>query len=155
MNERFLPETTAMLREAGWFPGRDVSNDLQLPPDFTLFPAALAVLKEFGLLHVGQGGPGVEMARTTLDLDPMLAIYENDTFSDYEKDIQAKLYPLGEAEHGHAFLAIDERGQVYLLFGKVYWISETFDAALDNLLNGLKRARPITRPIPEAAEHTD
>src|SRR3954468_13334114 len=73
---RFSPEVLKMLRKAGWFPGRDISDNLELPPGFQPFPAALRVLREFGLLQIGHKGSGVRRARCPGVLDPMLLIGE-------------------------------------------------------------------------------
>jgi len=140
-NERFSLTTLEMLREAGWFPGRDVSADIQQPAGFTLFPAALNALKEFGLLHIGRRGPGVEFVRTPVIIDPMLGLGEDERFIDLSEIIHTKLYPLGETEDRHGFLAIDEYSRVFLIMGDLCFVGNTVDEGLENLLNGLKKPR--------------
>ena len=136
--KRFSAPTMELLQEAGWVPGRDVSGKLQLPDDFVPFPAALNVLNEFGNLRIGKHGPGVECARIPLILNPMLATGEFDRFIEYENTLRIRLYPLGETGDGHSFIAIDEQGRIFLLFENISFVDNTFDAALDNLLNGTK-----------------
>jgi hypothetical protein len=136
---RFLPETAEMLSEAGWFPGRDVFSQLRLPAEFTLFPAAQRVLQEFGMLRIGRKGPGLTSARTPVVLDPMLCVGEDDRFSDCASLLHSCLYPLGETADGHAFVAIDDRGRVFLMMDTIWFVGDTFDGALDSLLRGERR----------------
>lgn len=145
---RFSADTEQMLREAGWFPGRDVSGKLRLPPRFTPFPAALKVLGEFGGLRVGRRGPGVEFSRTPVVLDPMLCDGEDDRFDALVDLVGCALYPLGETADGHSFLAVDERGRVFLIFGDIHLIADTFEGALENLLHGLKQPRMLNAEGP-------
>lgn len=129
-----------MLSEAGWFPGRDVFSELRLPTGFSLFPAAQRVLQEFGMLRIGREGPGLMSARTPVVLDPMLCVGEDDRFSAYASLHHSCLYPLGEASGGHAFVAIDEQGRVFGLMDAMWFVGDTFDDALDNLLRGARRS---------------
>jgi hypothetical protein len=140
---RFVPEIAEMLSEAGWFPGRDVFSQLRLPAGFTLFPAAQRVLQEFGMLRIGREGPGLTSARTPVVLDPMLCEGEDDRFSDYASLLHSCLYPLGEAYGGHLFVAIDDRGRVFLLMDAMWFAGDTFDGALDSLLRGAGRAPEV------------
>jgi hypothetical protein len=143
IRERFPLETTEMLVEAGWFSGRDVFSQLRLPAGFAVFGAAQRVLMEFGMLRVGRDGPGLASARTPVDLDPMLCWGEDDRFSDYADALGSSLYPLGEAAHGHVFVAIDELGRVFLIMDSMWFVSYTFDDALDKLLRGAGRALEV------------
>lgn len=52
---RFTKRTEKTLREAGWYPGRDVSAGFEFFTDKKLFPEALKVFKEFGYLHLWGG----------------------------------------------------------------------------------------------------
>ncbi|HBB87906.1 MAG TPA: hypothetical protein DC047_09845 [Blastocatellia bacterium] len=142
-SERFSAATKEMLGEAGWIPDRDVSREIQLPPGFDPFPAALKALAEFGNLHVGRRGSGVEFARTPIVLDPMLAMGEDDRFREFSGILKSNLYPLGETDDGHGFVAIDEQGRVFLIYDDLNFVGETFDSALENLLAGAKRPRLV------------
>ncbi|HXG98829.1 MAG TPA: SUKH-3 domain-containing protein [Sphingomicrobium sp.] len=134
--DRFVPEVVKMLAEAGWHPGRDVRESLRLPADFELFPAAERVLSEFGNLKCGENDPGRGSARSTLRLDPSLAEGESDQFDRFSPSIGRRLYPLGEGDDGHFFVAIDDQGEVYILMDWTKFIGRTFDIALTNLLLG-------------------
>jgi hypothetical protein len=140
---RFSAATTQMLLDSGWFPGRDVLHQLALPPGFTPFPAALNVLKEFGNLDIGNPGSGIECARTPVTLNPTLAIGETDRFEAFRQLLKISLYPLGETRDGHAFIAIDQYDRVFLAFDDLYFVGDTFEQALDNLLTGTSRPRIV------------
>lgn len=127
-----------MLVAAGWHQGRDVRGALQLPSDFDIFPAALQVLREFGMLRVGGAGVGTDRARSTLDLNPSLAEGEFDRFEPFEDRIGDKLYPLGEVDGGYGFLAIDTQGRVFWVMDFIQFVAERFDEALEVLLLGKK-----------------
>ena len=49
---RFPPDVEFELRKNGWFPGRDVSDQLTFPSGKNVFPAAMDIFKEFGLLEI-------------------------------------------------------------------------------------------------------
>ncbi len=140
---RFSTTTLEMLQAAGWFPGRDVSTALALPEGFSPFPAALDVLKEFGKLRIGQQGRGIEFARTPVVLEPKLAAGEQDRFAEFDTLLNTRLYPLGETADGHSFITIDEHGRIFLIFEEISYVDASFDAAIDNLLNGRRKPRIV------------
>jgi len=140
---RFSKSIEEMLREAGWLPGRDVSRGLKLPEGFTLFPAAQRVLSEFGNLRIGKSGPGLVFARTPVVLDPALAFGEEGRFHEFAVLLKTNLYPLGETADGHSFVVIDEKGRVFLIFEEISFVDETFELALDNLLQGARQIRMV------------
>lgn len=107
-----------------------------LSPDFELFPAAREALERFGGIRVEQEAPGEDCKRETFDLDPSLALGEEDRFRSFEPLISGKLYPLGEAGAGHAFLAISERGEVYALMHDLWLVGRSIDDALERLIRG-------------------
>ncbi len=49
---RFPPDIEFELRKNGWFPGRDVSDQLTFPSGKNVFPVAMDIFKEFGLLEI-------------------------------------------------------------------------------------------------------
>jgi hypothetical protein len=143
--ERFSNLVREILSAAGWFPGRRIEERVDQwaellvhPNGFVLFPAARAVLLEFGGLQIDQQGPGIECAREPLDLDPLLALNEEDLFAAHSKRLGAKLFPIGEALSGQAFLAISEDGQVFLVMDDVWFTGKTFDEALERLIHGIR-----------------
>jgi hypothetical protein len=137
--QRLSDVSIKVLRDAGWFPGRNVFSTLRLPPGFVLLEPARRVLEEFGGLSAGEWGPGLDCARMGIDIDPMLAVGEDDRFADYSARIGSPLYPLGEAGGGDCFLAIDDKGRVFLLMDDlILFEGETFEVALDQIFNGKK-----------------
>ncbi len=103
-----------------------------------MFDAARHALTEFGGLKVDVDGPGVDFAKGSFQLDPSLAIGEEDRFDVFEKRLASRLYPLGEAYGGHTFLAIDDQGSVFLLMGDVRRIGRSIGEALEGLILGKK-----------------
>ncbi|MCX4546584.1 SUKH-3 domain-containing protein [Streptomyces sp. NBC_01565] len=63
-------------------------------------------LREFGGLTVGSRGPGITRAREAFELDPLLALGEDDCFGEWGEEICRCLFPLCELDHGHAFLGV-------------------------------------------------
>jgi hypothetical protein len=61
-------EVTRLLLNAGWEPGRQVSTRVWESDVGRPFPATLAVLREFGGLRIGAMGPGIDFARSDVDL---------------------------------------------------------------------------------------
>lgn len=139
--QRFTEAIVEMLHQAGWRSGRDVMATVQLPRGFRLFPAAARVLAEFGNLRMGRHGPGLEMARRTVRIDPMLALGENEEFAQVETVIGCALYPLGEINEGQAFVAIDEQGRTFIVGDLLLYVDANFDDALDRLLTGKSAVR--------------
>jgi hypothetical protein len=139
---RFTPTVDEVLRKAGWSPGRRVPDDQvdawcrMLGDGFTLSDAARAALAEFGGLEVAQSGPGVERAREPFELDPILAVGEEDRFQLYTEAYGLDLFPLGEAAGSHYFLAIDPTGRTYLVMDDIQLLAESFDEALESLVLG-------------------
>lgn len=141
---RFSAEVEVLLKKSGWFEGRSVpalvaswSVELESDGGFQLSRVARDVLTEFGGLHIKSEGPGEACARSDLNLDPLLALCEEDRFLSFGCFKGKRLFPLGEAFVGHVFAAIDESGAVYLVMEEVHSIGDSFDAALENLLLGL------------------
>ena len=137
-SNRFSNFTHEVLEKSGWFPERNVIDSVKLPNDFSLIPTAEAVLKEFGNLSIGEWGAGIEMARSTIDMEPRSAVCESDRFGEYSELIQSYLYPLGEVDNGHAFLAIDALGRVFILMNFLIFVADDFDQALEKLLTGIR-----------------
>jgi hypothetical protein len=69
----------------------------------------------------------------------MLCVGEDDRFGDYASLLHSCLYPLGETAGGHAFVASDDRGRVFLVMDAIWFVGDTFDSALDSLLRGERR----------------
>lgn len=135
---RFSKTTYRLLTAGGWFVGRDVSESLKLPPNFEIHPYAQDVLKEFCFLRVGERKAGIERAQRIVEFNPLVAQYEQELFADYSSLSNSnRLYPLGEIDDGHAYLAIDDQGRVFSLLDRMFFIDNDFDVALDKLLTGI------------------
>ncbi|MFF0298536.1 SUKH-3 domain-containing protein [Kitasatospora sp. NPDC004614] len=118
---RWSDEVTRVLTASGWTPGRAVETgrwrELFEPGGVELHAAAEAFLREFGGLTVDIDGPGITCARTPFELDPELAVGEEDRYLELGEDVGRRIFPLGELDHGRFFLGIDETGEVYLVEG--------------------------------------
>jgi hypothetical protein len=154
VTDRFPRAVAATLIDAGWDPrrrdeerARDWGQRLaaHLSPAgnrHAFFPAALAVLAEFGGLRVELDGPGEDLALTGFALDPLLALHTVDTLAAFGARIGARLAPLGVEDGGVAALAVDERGGVFALdHGGEWFLGESVDAALTTLILGRSPAR--------------
>jgi hypothetical protein len=145
MERRFHPDVERLLREGGWASGRRASSEvahwrqrLESPAGFVLHDAAKSVLLEFGGLRLGRSGPGVNVGRATLNLDPTLVSDDQLLRDGFPQFRGRSLFPLGEVDGGHALLAVDISGEVYSFMDEVYGHWPTFDAALDGLLRGIR-----------------
>lgn len=143
MNNRFSKFTENILRKAGWFPGRNmpetVTNwkaELQKTDNKEMFAEAEKILLEFGRLKIKQGSANNPNTRSYFEINPSLVVYEGDRFEDFEKVLETTLYPLGEAESGHVFLAVSEDGRIFLVMMDLWFVANSFDEALENLILG-------------------
>ncbi|MFE2350586.1 SUKH-3 domain-containing protein [Kitasatospora cineracea] len=138
--KRFSDEAEYALRTAGWQPGRQVDAEQWRRSlersGFHSNGAAERFLSEFGGLNVNVSGPGISVARTPFEFDPMVADGEDDRFSDWGDEIGETIFPLGELDHGRFFLGMSESGRVYLVSD---WLASfgTGDEALERLIRGI------------------
>jgi hypothetical protein len=128
---------------AGWYEGRALSVEVlhrweqQLGKEgFRMSAPAAVALAEFGGLRVEQRAAGVDMSRETFEFDPTLAIGERDRFLRFESPGVGRLFPLGEAAGGHAFLAISDAGHAFLLADSLLPIGSSIEEAIRNLVEG-------------------
>ncbi|MCX9189909.1 hypothetical protein C3Y87_00425 [Carbonactinospora thermoautotrophica] len=151
---RFPEQVAAVLREAGWAPGRRDEErarrwGLELSAyaswdgrQHTFFAAAHDALAEFGGLAVKQSGPGAEVARSPFTLDPTRALHTAGTLAEFGRLLGTRLFPLGEEDDGTAYLAIDEGGRVFALDHAGEWyLGASIDEALVTLVTGRRPAR--------------
>lgn len=132
----FSEETLQLLKNAGWFLGRDATSKLKLPVGFHIHSFATAALQEFAYLTVGQAGRGIHRARLVLTFDPMLALGEEDRFEEYANQVHSSLYPLGEVQNENYFIAIDEVGKIFLIMDNMIPIADNIYVAIEKLLLG-------------------
>ncbi|MEV6678876.1 SUKH-3 domain-containing protein [Streptomyces erythrochromogenes] len=115
---RFSSQVEEELLAAGWTPGRSVDVERWTAPfeaaGLTAHPAARDFLAEFGGLHFVFSGPGVECARQTFELDPLLCEGEEDSFLEWSEEQGHSYFPVGHLDEGRfALLGIDETGALH------------------------------------------
>jgi hypothetical protein len=132
--------TREVLSEVGWFPGRRDSRvaewerELGEKGGFTMHDAARDFLQEFGGLSLGKRVSAIGATSLIFDLDPTLAVWENDRFEEAAREVEDHLYPAGEAVNGAEFIAIGEKGDVYLVMDMVHHLAATAWGAFDRLV---------------------
>jgi hypothetical protein len=141
MENKFSQATKEILRKAGWFGGRNVTQTLAPAIQLELFPKAQEVLSEFGGLHIGECGPGIDCATSDVNISPDLCVHLTNELKDRSVRIGKRLFPLGEVHRGHGFLVIDEDGRTYLLSDELVLHGATFWDSLEALLLGKRTAR--------------
>jgi len=154
VTNRFPRAVAATLIDAGWDPANpdeDRARDwgLKLATHLSdggrrhaFFPAALALLAEFGGVSVEQEGAGEDVALTGFTVDPMLGLYTVDVLAAFGERIGAGLTPIGAEAGAASFLAVDERGRVFVLDHAGEWyLGESADAALTTLILGRRPER--------------
>lgn len=111
---------------------------------FRIHTAAEKLLREFGGLTTAGGGPGITRAREPFELDPLLALGEHDRFGEWGEEISRRLFPLGELDHGHSFLGLDEQGELYVVAN---WLARfgRMPEAMENLVLGVMPVRMAER----------
>jgi hypothetical protein len=100
---------------------------------------------EFGGVTVSESGPGISTFRSPFSFLPTAAAWECDRLLAAGEALGVSLYPLGDFEHGHAFLAIDPAGRVFLVMECVWLVGNTLDEALVKLIRGIE-VEPIPLP---------
>lgn len=156
---RFPLEVDAVLREAGWQPGRwdiaraevwaDTLRAHHSPGGHShaVFPAAVEAWAEFGGLHIVPPGPGHHIAPVALRVDPLCGLHFARTLADLGRAVGTEVCPLGE-ETGPpgATLAIDTEGRVYSIDHSGDWyLGPDIDRAIATLVTGVRPARLTAR----------
>ncbi len=140
MDKRFDSFVETVITDAGWFCGRSVNNivsdwnhKLKSINKTEMFPEAEVILNEFGGIKVKEKR---DFSKQTFEIDPTLALGEDDRFIEFSNNIETNLYPLGEAIGGYYFLAVAETGQIFWLMQDIFIIGNTFDEALSRMILG-------------------
>jgi hypothetical protein len=147
METRFSHEAEEILRKAGWLNGRKATQAAAPAIQLDLFPKAQEVLSEFGGLHIGECGPGIDCATSDVNISPDLCVHLDQELTEHSRRIGKKLFPLGEVHRGHGYLVIDEDGKAYLLSDELELHADTFWESLEALVLGKRVA-----PKPHGAE---
>ncbi|WP_418957479.1 SUKH-3 domain-containing protein [Streptomyces tritici] len=151
---RFPVNVDAVLREAGWQPGRwDIKQAEEWADALrahvspaghrhAVFPAAVEAWAEFGGLRLTGPGPGRHIAPAPVHLDPLAGLHLARTLGDLGRALETELAPLGEEGEHRATLAIDSEGRVYSLDHTGDWyLGRDIDTALTSLITGTQPVR--------------
>jgi len=141
MSDRFSKPLLKILRKGGWFEGRYVSPALISPPELELFPKAQEVLSEFGGLHVGECGPGIDWATSDVEIAPRLGAHLAPELKEFEMSLGVRFFPLGEVHRSQGYLVIDDNGKTYLLNDELMPLAPSFAEGLERLLLGKRPPR--------------
>ncbi len=140
----FSTEAERVLLAASWRPGRQVDTTewrtrIEASGLVSMHQAAQRILAEFGGLTFEHGGRGISRAREPFELNPLLALGEEDRFAEWGEVIEKSLFPIGELDQGRYFLGCDESGGVYLVADWLAYFGENRQA-IDNLIIGVQPA---------------
>ncbi len=132
------PSCESLFRAASWFPCRQVSVDLRGLSELKSHEAALALLFEFGGLHVGNCGPEHDCA--TSDIRFFSRASAGDRYSVAERTKFADdLFPLGKGHREHMELFLGASGRLYaygMPDGSLQIVAATFVQGVEKLLLG-------------------
>lgn len=138
---QFLPETQAVLEEAGWTPDRHVDISAWVAQwekaRITAHDTAQRFLREFGGLSIDISGPGISVARAPFKLDPSECIGEDDRYLEWSEELDRSIFPIGILDMGRFYLGIDEYNEIYLI---EMWVGSygRMPEAMDNLITGVR-----------------
>lgn len=140
---RWSAQTDRVLREAGWYPGREVATDdweralHEADEGFVVHEAARRFLGEFGGLDVQVDGPGRTMSRSPFRLDPLVARWDFEIIDVQSEEMGARLCPVGDTDRGNAYLTMAPDGAVYLGMDYPRKLAASGDQALTKLVEGI------------------
>ncbi|WP_234399680.1 SUKH-3 domain-containing protein [Paenibacillus popilliae] len=126
-------ETLKMLRESGWFEGRNIDikeieeNLEQL--GYVVFQEVKNFLKEFGNLVI-EDTLNEETHNTSIRFTNY---YAHGSFVSEEKYAKEKLIPVGKIDSDYLVLLVSESGKIYCSTGK---LGDSALEAWENLING-------------------
>lgn len=112
----------------------------------SIFPMAQNILREFGNLHVGSCGDGVDFATSDVDFNLQTMVDLESEMKDFKEARGISLIPLAAVHYGHGFLVVDETGRTYLLSDELEEFAPTFDDALEMLLLGKHGTKSTPKP---------
>lgn len=154
MSERLPAEVEAVLRENGWTPDQDRTDQVQAVVEVVtaqvgargarheVFPAAVNALREFGGVYVVQDGPGVDLRRRPFAVDPAMASPSAETLADVAGALGTRLFPLGVEGDVASLLAVDEQGRVFAVDETGEWfLGDSLGVAITTLVLGTQPPR--------------
>jgi hypothetical protein len=152
LTDRSRPEewselTWRVLRSAAWYPERSVPVDRWEPElraaGFVLHDAARSFLAEFGGLRTDTWTPGPVMPQSPFRFDPRVVAGARERFARFEKEAGGALYPLGSADSGACFLAMDAAGAVYAAADRLEPLAAGGRAAVEVLVMERRTDAPL------------
>jgi hypothetical protein len=156
------PTAADVLTAAGWAPGRDIGSGqsaqwrlrytvafngiaASVPggaPEGCWNEAADAIPRAFGGLAVTQSGAGVDLARNSFVLDPLLLERWARPLAIRDQALGTVLAPLGHVEN-NAAIAVTSDSCVFLVDHRGEWAyGEGLEQGLSDLIDGVQ---PLTR----------
>lgn len=143
------PKVANVLKSAGWHEGRRMRIEvlewkakLSSSSGFKMSQAAEDALLEFGKIKVELSGPGIDYSQTGFEMDPMLALGEEDRFAGFDSKNDLQLFPLGEVGEGQAFFGIAPNRKVYLVGDKIEFMGKDIFESLESLVLGKRQMNP-------------
>lgn len=151
--ELLSPTARAVLAEAGWAPGRDlgaahvarwrlrygVAHNGTVADAAAGFwnAAADEFLRAFGDLAVRQSGAGVDLARNSFTLDPLLLVHWVRPLAVRGRALGTVLAPLGRVENGAAVAMADD-ARLFLIDHTGEWaFTPGIERGLSDLIDGV------------------
>jgi len=145
---------------AGWHPGRTISRAPGVRPQCSRFAdllksdhPAVAILAEFGGLHVGQSGTGEECATSDV---AFRHLHPGEFVLDvWGKLLATELVGIAEVQNRHAELYVDRSGRCFC-YSNVddgfRFEGSSFGEAIERMLLG-RCSRPMLRPEQRTVWH--
>lgn len=149
--ERFPADVLEVLRDAGWYPGRDITSAVEKWLDqsgvervLPIFPTAKDALIEFGGLTISQRGPsGIKGRGWASQFYPLRYTPTPANLADiaeFSDIIHARVFPIGGNVDGPSHIVMDEHGRVFLLHpADDFHLGDTMDEALLWVTRGGRR----------------
>ncbi|GAA4039495.1 hypothetical protein GCM10022409_26470 [Hymenobacter glaciei] len=134
-------EVIALLKEAGWFEGRNAGSSLTLPSDVKYPVEILEILQEFGGLSVRSSGPGITLIKNDIDFNPAEAEFESEIdgrLHYYSQLLKRTIYPIGYVPNESLMLCLDSTGKTYMAGDNLYLVGTSFVDGVSNILLGIR-----------------
>jgi SUKH-3 immunity protein len=140
MRKPFSASITKILKDGGWYEGRHVADTLVWPSEYVVFDRAFEILDEFGGLHIGKAGEGINMATSDVNFDSAYTGGLQSVVKTYEESLHTRLYPVADCHNSHFFLLADEKGACYAYSfdDTLIYFADSFEETLEMLLLGIR-----------------